>query len=233
MRDLIREVIQDDKGDVRCVNTVFMNERLCGPSKGERKEKAKSHSASTWHHPLASASSSPSCACDKSIIPCIRSCARYPGTDVAARAFDDDDDAFSFSFSSTHNAGVSMMRSTTSLNASVTPTAVLADASTNRHPVNCANAAPSSVGTCREYSWAWSAGMQARGRARTMSSLLPTTILTTSGGTYFSSSSSHPGSASNDSRFDTSYTVHVRGPNVSERRVGRRSGVMEWRTDRG
>jgi hypothetical protein len=55
-------------------------------------------------------------------------------------------------FSSFHSEGVSIMRVTTSLNASVTPTAVLADASTNRHPVRAANAAPSDVGTCREYS---------------------------------------------------------------------------------
>ena len=54
--------------------------------------------------------------------------------------------------SSFHSEGVSMMRVTTSWNASVTPTAVLADASTNRHPVRDANAAPSDVGTCREYS---------------------------------------------------------------------------------
>jgi hypothetical protein len=31
-------VIQDDKGEVRCVNTVLINERLCGPSEGERKK---------------------------------------------------------------------------------------------------------------------------------------------------------------------------------------------------
>ena len=55
-------------------------------------------------------------------------------------------------FSSRHSEGVSMMRVTTSLNASVTPTAVLADASTKRHPVRAANAAASAVGTCREYS---------------------------------------------------------------------------------
>jgi hypothetical protein len=48
-------------------------------------------------------------------------------------------------FSSFHSEGVSMMRVTTSSNASVTPTAVLADASTNRHPVRAANAAPSDV----------------------------------------------------------------------------------------
>jgi hypothetical protein len=45
-----------------------------------------------------------------------------------------------------------MIRSTTSLNASVTPTAVFADASTNKHPVRAAKAAPSAVGTWREYS---------------------------------------------------------------------------------
>ena len=55
-------------------------------------------------------------------------------------------------FSSLQREGVSMMRSTTSSNASVTPTAVFADASTNRHPMRAANAAPSVVGTCREYS---------------------------------------------------------------------------------
>lgn len=54
--------------------------------------------------------------------------------------------------SSLHSEGVSMMRATTSLNASVTPTAVLADDSTKRHPARAANAAPSVVGTCREYS---------------------------------------------------------------------------------
>jgi hypothetical protein len=50
--------------------------------------------------------------------------------------------------SSFHIEGVSMIRATTSLNASVTPSAVLADASTNRQPVRAANAAPSDVGTC-------------------------------------------------------------------------------------
>ena len=64
----------------------------------------------------------------------------------AARLGDDLD------FSSRHSEGVSMMRATTSLNASVTPTAVLADASTKRHPVRAANAAASAAGTCREYS---------------------------------------------------------------------------------
>jgi uncharacterized membrane protein (DUF441 family) len=59
---------------------------------------------------------------------------------------------FVLGFSSLHSEGVSMMRVTTSLNASVTPTAVLADASTNRHPVRPANAAASDVGTWREYS---------------------------------------------------------------------------------
>ena len=54
--------------------------------------------------------------------------------------------------SSLHSSGVSMMRVTTSLNASVTPTAVFADASTKRHPARPANAAASDVGTWREYS---------------------------------------------------------------------------------
>ena len=45
-----------------------------------------------------------------------------------------------------------MMRTTTSLNASVTPAAILADAPMKRHPVRAANAAATAAGTCREYS---------------------------------------------------------------------------------
>lgn len=41
----------------------------------------------------------------------------------------------------------------------------------------------------------------------TLSTLLPTTILTTAGETYVSSSEYHRGSASNDSLLDTSYTA--------------------------
>ncbi len=72
---------------------------------------------------------------------------RAPLAAAAAVALGDD-----LGFSSRHSEGVSMMRTTTSLNVSVTPMAVFADASTNRHPVRAANAAPSFVGTCREYS---------------------------------------------------------------------------------
>lgn len=47
--------------------------------------------------------------------------------------------------------GVSMMGATTSLNASVTPTAVLVDASMNRHLVRAAKAAPFDVGSSRVF----------------------------------------------------------------------------------
>jgi hypothetical protein len=57
--------------------------------------------------------------------------------------------------------------------------------------------------------WGWGFS---RGRERkrvgevTLSTLFPTTILTTDSDTYVSSSEYHRGSASKDSRFETSYT---------------------------
>ena len=56
------------------------------------------------------------------------------------------------SFSSCHSEGVSRMGATALLNILVTPAAVLADILRNRHPLRDANAAPTDVGTCREYS---------------------------------------------------------------------------------
>jgi hypothetical protein len=48
-----------------------------------------------------------------------------------------------------------------------------------------------------------------RGKERTLSTLLPTTIRTTSLFTYVSSSENQRGNASNDSRFETSYTARL------------------------
>jgi hypothetical protein len=52
-----------------------------------------------------------------------------------------------------HNSGVSRIFSTTSWNASCTPTAVLADASMNSEFIRVANCLPSAVGTWRENSY--------------------------------------------------------------------------------
>ena len=51
------------------------------------------------------------------------------------------------------SSGVSMIFSATSLNASLTPTAVFAEVSMKREFIRRAKASPSEVGTCRENSY--------------------------------------------------------------------------------
>lgn len=84
-----------------------------------------------------------------------------------------------------------MIFSTTSLNTDSTPSAVLAEVSRKREFMRVAKAWASVVGTCRENS---------------LSTLLPTTIRTTEGETYVSSSEYQRGRASKESRLETSYT---------------------------
>lgn len=75
-----------------------------------------------------------------------------------------------------------MIFSATSLNASPTPTAVLAEVSMKREFIRRAKASPSEVGTCRENSCMGVFNVHESGgseRQRTLSTLFPTMILTT------------------------------------------------------
>lgn len=119
-----------------------------------------------------------------------------------------------------HSSGVSMIFSTTCWNASRTPVDVFADASMNSEFIRSAKRSPSAYVTWRENSYAHMRereGGEGRAgqpphksvrtrRARTLSTLFPTMIFTTDLETYVSSSEYQRGSASNDSRFATSYT---------------------------
>ena len=81
-----------------------------------------------------------------------------------------------------------------------------------REFIRVENACASEVDTCRENSWiggfSYLRGRSEQEKVPTLSTLFPTRIFTTESETYVSSSEYHFGRASNDSRFDTSYTIY-------------------------